>query len=92
MINMSSLNVQDVMSIVKDHNQSYTKRKIVEIEEDLISAAKAGDSSCWITFFWDDGDYAEIIKLFEYNGFSVRCPTSPWEGGSTSYLFEWSMK
>ena len=85
---MSSLKIEDLKSIVEDHNQSYVKRKILEIEEDLITAAKAGDSSCWITFIWDDGDYSGIIKLFEYNGFKVRCPTSPWEGGSTDYLFE----
>lgn len=74
------------------HNKTYSARQINRIIADIKSAVVADTNYIWVTFFWKDGDYSEIIKFFEDRGVSVGSPTSPWEGGSTSFVFSWDLE
>lgn len=82
----------ELKSSLDARNKSYSARQIKRIIADIKSAVVADTNYVWVTFFWDDGDYSEIIKFFEDRGVSVGSPTSPWEGGSTSFVFSWDLK
>ena len=77
-------------SVLSD-NRSYSEKMIERIAQDIKKRAISKEDSLWVTFHWEDGSYEEIINFFEERGVTVGCPTGPWEGGETSFLFSWDL-
>ena len=83
--------LEELKQHVDESNASYFKRKVEEIKEEIRTCARAGETSVWITFDWDEGNYEGVIEYFQKEGVDVGSPTGPDRGEYTSYLFKWEI-
>lgn len=83
--------LKELRQHVDDRNVSYFTRKVQEIKQEIFRSAGEGYDSTWITFCWEEGDYAKIIEYFESEGLEVGSPTGLDNGMFTDYLFKWKL-
>lgn len=85
--------IEEVKQSINERNSSYYTRKVEEIKNQIRQAVASYNSSVWVTFYWDEGNYEKIIEYFVMEGIKVRCPSGSDYGRMyTSYLFEWPIE
>jgi len=83
--------LKELRYYVKEKEASYFKNKVEQIKNEIKTKALKGESSLWVRFYWDDGDYSPILEYFSSQGVEAQCPTGPDDGEFTDFLFVWSI-